>query len=72
MSIAVTEIESVHGRAGKSQVIFYRCQDHLGAWHGYGPVIANDVAFNAEAHKSVVAEKVAERLAAAEMREVIG
>ena len=71
MSIVATEIDSIHGRIGQQRMIFYRCQDHLGAWHPYGPVIANDGTFNAEAHKSIVAGKVAEQLAATEMREVI-
>jgi hypothetical protein len=52
-------------------MIFYRCQDHLGAWHNYGPVITSDDAFDAAAHMTVVAAKVAESLAAAEAGELL-
>lgn len=72
MAIVLTEIESVHGIANSQRMIFYRCQDSQGAWHQYGPVISNDPAFDANAHKSVVSVKVAESLAAAEADEVIG
>lgn len=70
MSIVATEIESIHGSVHR--MIFYRCQDHLGAWHSYGPIITSDVNFDAEAHKPIVAAKVAERLAASEAEQVIG
>ena len=70
MSIVVTEVESIHGDTHR--MIFYRCQDHLGAWHGYGPVITVDPNFDAEAYKPTAAAKVAERLAEAEASEVIG
>ena len=70
MSIVVTEIESIHGDAYR--MIFYRCQDHLGAWHSYGPVITIDPNFDAEAFKPTVAAKVAERLAENEAAGVIG
>ena len=70
MSIVTTEIESIHGDT--QRLIFYRCQDHLGEWHNYGPVISNDQQFDAEAHKAIVAVKVAESLAAYEALEVIG
>ena len=69
MSIVVTEVESIHGDAHR--MIFYRCQDHLGAWHSYGPVITVDPSFDAEAYKPTVAAKVAERLAEAEANQVI-
>jgi hypothetical protein len=69
MSIVTTEIESIHGEAHR--MIFYRCQDHLGEWHNYGPVISGDPLFDAELHKPVVAEKVARMLAEAEANEVI-
>ena len=69
MTIAVTEIESIHGDTHR--MIFYRCQDHLGTWHGYGPVITTDVNFDADAFKPTVAAKVAERLAEAEAEQVI-
>jgi hypothetical protein len=72
MSIVATEIESVHGEVGKQRMIFYRCQDHLGAWHPYGPLITTDDAFDAEAHKTVVAEKVAAELAEAEAQQLLG
>jgi hypothetical protein len=69
VSIVVTEIESIHGDAHR--MIFYRCQDHLGAWHDYGPVITIDANFDAEAFKPTVAVKVAERLAETEANQVI-
>ena len=61
MSIVATEIESIHGDAHR--MIFYRCQDHLGTWHPYGPVISSDPLFDADAHKTLVAAKVALMLA---------
>jgi len=70
MSIVTTEIESIHGSAPR--MIFYRCQDHLGEWHNYGPVISNDPQFDADAHKAIVAVKVAESLANQEANEVLG
>jgi hypothetical protein len=70
MSIVSTEIESIHGSTNR--MIFYRCQDHLGAWHNYGPVITIDTNFDAEAFKPTVAAKVAARLAENEAQQVIG
>ena len=72
MSIVATEIESVHGALGQQRMIFYRCQDSEGAWHPYGPVITIDDAFDADAHKTVVAAKVAESLAEAEAEQLLG
>jgi len=72
MSIVATEIESVHGAASGQRLIFFRCQDHLGVWHSYGPVISNDAEFDAEAFKSIVAVKVAESLAEQEFNQEIG
>jgi len=69
MSIVATEIESIHGDT--QRFIFYRCQDHLGAWHNYGPVITSDVNFDADAHKTVVAGKIAAMLAEQEANEVL-
>ena len=71
MSIVATEIDSIHGRIGQQRMIFYRCQDHLGAWHPYGPVITIDDAFDAEAHKAVVAAKVAAALAETEAQQIM-
>jgi len=65
MAIVNTEIESAHG-AGANRMIYYRCQDHEGIWHSYGPVMTKDAAFDANAHKAVVADRVAEELASAE------
>jgi hypothetical protein len=70
MSIVATEIESIHGEAHR--MIFYRCQDHLGTWHPYGPVISSDHLFDADAHKTVVAMKVSEALAEQESAGLIG
>lgn len=69
--IVSTEIESTHGSPGQQRLVYYRCQDHLGNWHSYGPVISNDPAFDAEAHKAVAAVKVADALAEAEFEQVI-
>ncbi len=71
MSIVLTEIESTHGVVPQ-KMIFYRCQDSTGAWHPYGPVITSDPNFDADAHKAVVAEKVAASLAEQEALQVIG
>ena len=72
MSIVATEIESVHGSAGGQRIVLYRCQDHLGAWHNYGPVITTDDAFDEVAFKSTVAEKVARQLSEAEANSLLG
>lgn len=72
MSIVATEVESIHGALGQQRMIFYKCQDSEGVWHNYGPVITIDDAFDAEAHKTVVAAKVAESLAEAEAQELLG
>ena len=72
MSIVATEIESIHGDANTQRLVYYRCQDHLGMWHNYGPVISNEPVFDANAYKTVVAAKIAEQLAREEANEVIG
>ena len=66
----IVEIDSIHG--SKQRMIFYRVTDDVGGIHSYGPVISSDPAFDAEAHKSVVAEKMAEMLAAAEFDALVG
>ena len=71
MSIVATEIDSIHGTTGQQRIIFYKCQDSEGVWHPYGPVITTDAAFDADAHKTVVAVKVAESLAAAEAAQLL-
>jgi hypothetical protein len=71
MSIVATEIDSIHGQLGQQRMIFYKCQDHLGAWHNYGPVITVDDEFDAEAHKAVVAERVIAALAEAEAQTIM-
>ena len=71
MSIVATEIDSIHGRIGQQRMIFYKCQDHLGAWHNYGPIITIDDAFDAEAHKTVVAAKIAAALAETEAQQIM-
>lgn len=71
MSIVTTEIESIHGSAGQQRMIFYKCQDHLGVWHNFGPVITTDDAFDVEAFKTVVAGKVAETLAEIEFNALL-
>ena len=69
MSIVATEIESIHGTT--KRMIFYRCQDHLGAWHPYGPVITNDTGFDEVAFKTNVAVKVATILAEQEAKSLL-
>lgn len=71
MSIVATEVESIHGAIGQQRMIFYRCQDSEGQWHGYGPVITIDESFDADAYKTIVAAKVADMLAEAEARELL-
>jgi len=71
MSIVATEIDSIHGTTGQQRMIFYKCQDSEGVWHPYGPVITIDDDFDADAHKTLVAIKVAESLAAAEAEELL-
>lgn len=72
MSIVATEIESIHGAVGQQRMIFYRCQDHTGVWYPYGPMITTDPAFDADAHKTIVAEKVSASLAEAEAAAILG
>ena len=72
MAIVATEIESVHGTTGQQRMIFYRCQDSEGVWHNYGPVITTDDGFDVEAHKTVVAAKIAESMAAVEAADLVG
>lgn len=72
MSIVATEVESIHGAVGQQRMIFYRCQDSQGVWHPYGPIITIDDSFDADAHKTVVAAKVAESLAEAEAAALLG
>jgi len=69
MSIVATEIVHIDGTTRRQ--VYYRCQDSQGVWHSYGPVFAGPD-FDAEAHKAVVAEKVASRLAESEFAQVIG
>jgi hypothetical protein len=71
MSVVATEIDSIHGTTGQQRMIFYKCQDSEGVWHPYGPVITIDDNFDADAHKTVVAIKVAESLAAAEAAQLL-
>lgn len=71
MTIVATEIESVHGSAPQ-QLVYYRCQDHTGEWHTYGPIVVNDATtFDADAHKSIVAVRVAEQLAEQEFQQIV-
>ena len=70
MSIVKTEID-VHGQLGQQRMIFYRCQDHLGVWHSYGPVITVDDKFDAQAFVPTVEAKVTESLAAGEFEKVV-
>ena len=51
--------------------VYYKVTDDLGAIHHYGPVFAAPD-FDPEAHKAVVAAKIAESLAQAEFEQVIG
>ena len=69
MSI-VSTVADIRGSAPR--MIYYRCTDHLGAVHQYGPVVTSDEAFDAEAFKTTVATKVAARLAGNEFDSVIG
>jgi hypothetical protein len=71
MAIVLTEIEAVLGDANKQRAVYYRCQDDLGQWHKYGPIVINDPAFDVEAHKAVVAKKLAEQLADREFEQVL-
>ena len=71
MSIVLTEVESIHGSLGQQRMIFYRCQDHLGRWHSYGPVITWDDNFDIEARRLIVGSRVEASLAAAEFRQAI-
>lgn len=71
MSIVTTEIESTHGGANEQRLIYYKCQDDSGEWHIYGPVISNDANFDAEAYKSTVASRMADKLAEQEAERIL-
>ena len=71
MAIVATEIESVHGATNQKHLVFYKCQDHLGAWHNYGPVYA-EPDFDADAFKTIAAAKVTESLANSEFEALVG
>jgi hypothetical protein len=51
---------------GSRRIIAYRCQDHLGVWHNYGPVTTSDPSFDPDAHIPLVEQKVASALAQSE------
>jgi hypothetical protein len=70
MSIVATEFD-VKGGGGKWSV-YFRCQDHLGQWHPYGPIVTSNEFFDPNDAVSVVEGKVAARLAEQEFSRVIG
>jgi hypothetical protein len=70
MSIVSTTIISDE-TSGSRRMIRYRCTDSAGGTHDYGPLITVDPNFDAEAHKSTVAEKLAYVLAEQEADEVL-
>lgn len=70
MSIVATEIESIHGATDGPHSVYYRCQDHLGDWHSFGPIEAGP-GFDAEAYKTVVAATMPRLLADAEFDELM-
>ncbi|MBP9803316.1 MAG: hypothetical protein KBE22_00225 [Candidatus Accumulibacter sp.] len=72
MSIVLTEVESIHGAPNQQRLIYYRCQDHLGAWHSHGPIVTRDPAFDVEAQKPIVAAIIATALEEAELEALIG
>lgn len=69
--IVATEIESVHGEPPQ-QIVYYRCQDHVGEWHTYGPIVVNDSAFDIAAHELLIPARVEEQLAAQEFNAIVG
>jgi cation transport regulator ChaC len=71
MSIVATEIENAQGVTGGERRYWYRCQDDQGVWHSYGPVITVDDAFDAQAHMTAVAARVAESLASSELEALL-
>lgn len=71
MSIVATEVESIHGGLGQERMIFYRCQDHLGVWHSYGPVRTTDDNFDVNALMPAISEKTARVLAEKEFAEAL-
>lgn len=72
MSIVATEVTSIHGSIGEQRMVFYRCQDDQGEWHKHGPIITIDDAFDAEAHKAIVAQQMGDSLADQEFLETVG
>lgn len=72
MSIVATEVESIHGAVPAQRMIFYKCQDHLGEWHNYGPVITVDPWFDIKGFKPIAAAKVENLLAEMEFNKLVG
>ena len=70
MPIVTTEVD-VHGSLGQQRMIFYRCQDHLGVWHSYGPVTTVDDKFDPETFKATLEAEVARSLAEDEFNRTI-
>jgi len=68
MSIVSTVILSDRGNP---RLVLYACTDSIGQVTKYGPVIAS-ASFDAEAHKTVVAGKVAVSLAEQEALNLLG
>ena len=75
MSIITTEVESIHGDIACTEderLVFFRCQDHLGTWHSYGPVrVPPGQPYTPADHFAMVANRVAEQLAEQEFRALI-
>jgi len=65
MSIVSVTLNAV--ASGPTQrLLYYTCTDHLGVVRECGPVVTNDPAFDAEAHKAVISAKLTDALAALE------
>ena len=64
MSIVATEID-IAGPEGGKRIVWFRCQDHLGVWHPYGPVLA-DPGYDPQTKVAMVEAKVLASLADAE------
>lgn len=68
--MAITSV--THTETGRSpRVIYYTVTDDSGGTYNYGPVIANDLGFDATAFRVTVAERFAVSLAEAEFEELI-
>lgn len=71
MSIVSTVVVRDETTSGIRSV-WWRCTDHLGQTHDYGPMLTVDPSFDPLAFVPVVEQKVAAKIAAREANQLLG